>query len=116
MVGGSGETKTLRLVAQYADACNVFGGEPDEVRHKLDVLRGHCDDVGTDYDAIEKTMIVQGDPTADPDGFVASMRPFAELGISMITMVPVGDDPVAWTTEVAEKVVPGLADLQSESG
>ncbi|WP_196240583.1 LLM class F420-dependent oxidoreductase [Nocardioides anomalus] len=111
MIGGSGEKKTLRLVAQYADACNIFGGEPDEVRHKLDVLRGHCDDLGTDYDAIEKTMIAQADPTQDPDGFVTSMRPFAELGISMITLGPMGDDPVAWTTEVAEKVVPGLAEL-----
>src|ERR1700752_3510163 len=47
LIGGSGERKTLRLVAQYADACNIFGG-PEDVAQKLDVLRRHCDDVGRD--------------------------------------------------------------------
>ncbi len=111
MIGGSGERKTLRLVAQYADACNLFGDEPDVVGHKLNVLRGHCDDAGTDYDAIEKTMITRRNPTQDPDAFLASMRPYADLGISMITMAPVGDDPVAWTTSLAQDVVPRLAEL-----
>jgi F420-dependent oxidoreductase-like protein len=111
MIGGGGERKTLRLVAQYADASNIFGGTPDDVRHKLDVLRGHCDDAGRDFDEIEKTMIVRGDATDDPDGFVASMEPYAALGISMITMSPVGDDPVAWTTAMCERVVPKLDQL-----
>jgi F420-dependent oxidoreductase-like protein len=53
LIGGGGERKTLRLVAQYAQACNVFPG-PDLAR-KLDVLRAHCDDVGRDYDEILKT-------------------------------------------------------------
>jgi len=53
LIGGSGEKKTLRLVAQYAQACNLFPG-PDLAR-KLDVLRGHCEAVGRDYDEIEKT-------------------------------------------------------------
>jgi alkanesulfonate monooxygenase SsuD/methylene tetrahydromethanopterin reductase-like flavin-dependent oxidoreductase (luciferase family) len=46
MIGGMGEKRTLRLVAQYADACNLFiYGGSDVIRHKLDVLRGHCEDV-----------------------------------------------------------------------
>src|SRR3984885_11046135 len=49
LVGGGGERKTLRLVAQYADACNIYGGG-DEARRKLEVLRGHCETVGRDYD------------------------------------------------------------------
>jgi F420-dependent oxidoreductase-like protein len=53
LIGGGGEKKTLRFVAQYADACNLFPG-PD-LQHKLDVLKRHCDDVGRDYDTIEKT-------------------------------------------------------------
>ena len=56
-------------------------------------------------------MVVVGDPTQDPDAFVASMRPYADLGISMITMVPVGDDPVAWTASMAQDIVPRLAEL-----
>ena len=47
MVGGSGERKTLRLVAQYADGCNLFG-DPERARHLLGVLDGHCGDVGRD--------------------------------------------------------------------
>jgi F420-dependent oxidoreductase-like protein len=111
MIGGSGERKTLRLVAQYADACNLFGDDPGQIEHKLGVLRSHCEAVGSDYDAIEKTLIVRGDPTEDPDGFLASMEPYAELGVSMITMTPAGEDPVAWTTAVCEQVVPRLAQL-----
>jgi F420-dependent oxidoreductase-like protein len=58
LIGGGGEQKTLRLVAQYADACNLFArlGD-DEVKRKLDVLRGHCEQIGRPYDAIEKTTL-----------------------------------------------------------
>ncbi len=62
LVGGVGEQKTLRLVAQYADACNVFDMGPDKVRAKYDVIRRHCEDVGRDYDAIEKTVAAPGRP------------------------------------------------------
>jgi hypothetical protein len=75
------------------------------------VLRGHCEAVGTDYDALEKTMIFRGDPTEDPDAFLAVMETYATLGISMITMVPVGDDPVSWTSSMCERVVPRLAEV-----
>jgi F420-dependent oxidoreductase-like protein len=111
MIGGGGERKTLRLVARYADASNIFGGTPDDVRHKLDVLRGHCEDAGRDYDEIEKTMIHRGDPTQDVDGFLAQMETYAGLGISMITMSPPTDDPVAWTTSMCDRVVPRLAEV-----
>jgi F420-dependent oxidoreductase-like protein len=57
MIDGTGERKTLRLVAQYADACNIFEMGTDGVRHKLDVLRRHCDDVGRNYDEIERTTL-----------------------------------------------------------
>jgi F420-dependent oxidoreductase-like protein len=56
LIGGSGEKKTLRLVAQYADACNLFGEAP-MVRAKLDVLKQHCDKLGRDYTTIEKTVL-----------------------------------------------------------
>ncbi len=56
LIGGGGEKKTLRLVAQYADACNIFG-PPDTVRTKLAVLKQHCDALGRDYGAIEKTTL-----------------------------------------------------------
>ena len=111
LIGGSGERKTLRLVAQYADACNLFGVAPETVAHKLDVLRGHCDDLGTDYDAIEKSIIGTFDPISEPDAFLADMERYAALGISLVTMVPIADDPVAWTTTVCEDVLPRLREV-----
>ncbi len=58
LIGGAGEKKTLRLVAQYADACNLFAFMGiDELSRKLDVLKSHCDDVGRDYDTIERTVL-----------------------------------------------------------
>jgi F420-dependent oxidoreductase-like protein len=57
MIAGGGEQLTLRAVARLADACNI-GGDPDTVRHKLAVLRRHCDAAGRDYDRIEKTLII----------------------------------------------------------
>lgn len=56
MIGGGGEKRTLRLVAQYADACNFFG-DLEMVRHKLDVLERHCEDVGRDPGEITKTRL-----------------------------------------------------------
>ncbi|HEU5037019.1 MAG TPA: LLM class F420-dependent oxidoreductase [Nocardioides sp.] len=112
LVGGGGERKTLRLVAQYADACNIFPEGVDGVRHKLDVLRRHCDDVGRDYDEIEKTMLSGGaDPLADVDAFVAEMAGYAALGMSLVTLMPPTDDPVGWTTRVCEELVPRLAEV-----
>jgi alkanesulfonate monooxygenase SsuD/methylene tetrahydromethanopterin reductase-like flavin-dependent oxidoreductase (luciferase family) len=60
LIAGSGEQKTLRLVARYADACNISPGP--ELLHKLDVLRRHCETEGRDYDTIEKTCPFLFDP------------------------------------------------------
>ena len=56
MIGGGGERKTLRLVAQYADATNVFGG-PTAIHHKYEVLREHCEAIGRDPDEIERSTL-----------------------------------------------------------
>ncbi len=80
IIGGSGERKTLRLVAQYADACNLF---PGDIPRKLAVLRGHCDAVGRDYDEIEKTSMLMVDP-ADIVGALESLHELADLGIQMV--------------------------------
>lgn len=72
LVGGGGERSTLRLVARYADACNVFGG-PDMLRHKYEVLREHCEDVGRDYAEIERTNLAT--ISISPDGRKGSLTP-----------------------------------------
>jgi alkanesulfonate monooxygenase len=83
LIGGGGEKKTLRLVAQYAQACNLFGGP--EIEHKLDVLRGHCEAVGRPYDDIEKTAMVALDPGENGeniDALLEQLQKLAALGIS----------------------------------
>lgn len=80
MIGGGGERKTLRLVAQYADACN-FSASPESA-HKLDVLRRHCDDVGRDYDDIEKTAMIGVTPDSTVASVVAQTSALAQLGFT----------------------------------
>ena len=110
LVGGGGERKTLRLVARHADACNLFASSPDDVAHKLEVLARHCEDEGRDPAEIDRTILAMADPTDDPDGFVAAMADYAKLGVTTVEVMPAGD-PVAFTTQVAERIVPALADL-----
>ncbi|WP_028654960.1 LLM class F420-dependent oxidoreductase [Nocardioides sp. J54] len=112
MIGGQGERKTLRMVAQYADACNLFTGDGvPGVARKLEVLRRHCDDLGRDYDAIRKTILWFGDPVGESERFVAEMEEYAGLGVSLATAMPASDDPVAWTTELVDRVLPRVAGL-----
>ena len=97
MIGGSGEKKTLRLVAKYGSACNLFTREGvDGVRHKLDVLRGHCDAENRDYASIEKTILHSASiPTGDAvDEFIDDMGHYAEIGIDTVIVMPFGDQPV----------------------
>src|SRR5580692_975325 len=113
LVGGSGERKTLRLVARYADACNLFAPEPALVAHKLDVLARHCDAEDRDPAGIERTILGFDNPLADVDGFLAAMDQYARLGIEAVELMPVGRDPVGWVTEVGERVVPRLTAIES---
>jgi F420-dependent oxidoreductase-like protein len=112
LVGGAGEKKTLRLVAQYADACNLFGG--DDLPRKLDVLRAHCDDVGRDYDDIVKTVMLPLDPGADGemvDDLLSELERLAGLGFTHAHgIVPevAGSDRL---DVLGERVVPEAAKL-----
>ena len=77
LIGGGGEKKTLRLVAQYADACNLFdlGLGPEGIRRKLEIIRQHCDDLGRDYAAIEKTCLARVSLSKDGRGESSSRQP-----------------------------------------
>lgn len=110
MIGGTGERKTLRMVAQYADACNLFANQdttPDQIAHKLAVLREHCDRLGTDYSAIRKT-ILWNSPV--DDRFVEVMAGFADVGISEVHVMPFRTEPVAFV-EGLGSIVPELRGL-----
>jgi F420-dependent oxidoreductase-like protein len=111
LVGGSGEQKTLRLVARYADACNLFATEPAEVAHKLEVLDRHCADEQRDPAAVRRTILAMADPLADIDGFLATMEQYAALGIDMVDVMPLVEDPVAYVSRLGEEIVPRLAEL-----
>lgn len=110
LVGGGGEKKTLKLVARYADACNLATTSATELAHKLEVLARHCESEGRDPGEIDKTILHMGTPLADPDAFVATMADYAALGVGLVELMPFGD-PVAYVTEVCDRLVPALADL-----
>lgn len=91
LIGGGGEQKTLRLVAQYADACNLFGRlAPEQLSHKLAILRDHCKRLGRSYEAIEKTaylrLDVSRDDAASVPQAVARCRTLAELGFDTLVV------------------------------
>jgi F420-dependent oxidoreductase-like protein len=100
MIGGGGEQKTLRLVARYADACNLFAMPGEEglatLSHKLDVLRAHCEAEGRPFDAIEKTVLgpaplrTEHPMAMAPDAVPAFVEQLAGLGIEHY-IVPVVD-------------------------
>ncbi len=107
MIGGGGEKKTLLLVARHADLCNLFGTSPDDVARKLEVLRGHCAAEGRDYDTITKTVLVLRPPLADPDAWLAEAEAYAALGVTELQVMPAGD-PIAFTEQVGERIIPRL--------
>ncbi|HEV7897344.1 MAG TPA: LLM class F420-dependent oxidoreductase [Planosporangium sp.] len=110
MIGGGGEKKTLRLVARYADACNLFGTSPADVAHKLDVLREHCAAEERDYHSIDKTVLVMRPALVDVDAFLAEVADYAALGVTEVQTMP-DRDPVEFVNGVAERVVPKIAAL-----
>lgn len=106
MIGGGGERKTLRLVARYGDACNLFASSPEDIAHKLDVLRRHCDDAGRDYESIRKTIMANNPrPTPDTrDEFVRAMADYAALGVDTVIVTPTDGSPAAWIDAMAPAV------------
>jgi F420-dependent oxidoreductase-like protein len=112
MIGGGGERKTLRLVAQYADACNFFG-DADEIMHKVEVLRGHCDAVGRDPADIEVTALFRDLPAApNADDVVHAAETLAKIGVSTLVTGAVGDDPGAWLESTFGPAMDRLAAIQ----
>jgi F420-dependent oxidoreductase-like protein len=116
LIGGSGEKKTLRLVARYGDMCNLFDlpstGYVDDLRRKLDVLRAHCDAEARDYDEIEKTIATNVDLDDGPDTlprFVDHLAQLAELGLDHALVGP----RRPWTEGSLEAVRTVLADVRA---
>jgi F420-dependent oxidoreductase-like protein len=112
MIGGNGERRTLRLVARYADACNFLVLEPDEVRHKLEVLRRHCDAIGRDVAEIEITNLVEvdlRDGRMTGDDILGIVRAQADAGVQhlIVNMPDVWD--LRHLERIGREVVPAMA-------
>jgi F420-dependent oxidoreductase-like protein len=114
LIGGGGEKKTLRLVAQYADACNLF--PTPEIPRKLDILREHCQAVGRNYDEIEKTAVFTFDLGDNGENFgkvIGGLKWLASMGIQTV----IGHVPKMWETKrielIGEKLIPAVADLEA---
>ena len=109
MIGGGGEKKTLRLVAQYADACNLFASP--NISHKLDVLREHCETLGRDYDTIYKTAYYFFDPSRGSQRIVDDLGALAGLGFDAAIGAVAGVWDVAPLELIGAEVIPVVADF-----
>jgi F420-dependent oxidoreductase-like protein len=111
LIGGSGEEKTLRLVAKYADACNLY---PGDYVHKLDVLRAHCEREGREYDEIEKTVLYSFDP--GPEGehcnkIVDDLGALSDFGFTVAHGAVTGASTITPIELLGERVIPEVAAL-----
>jgi F420-dependent oxidoreductase-like protein len=113
LIGGDGEKKTLRLVAQYADVWNSTTSDVEALGHKIDVLNRHCDAVGRDPGEIRRTVGFFDDPFADTDAYLKTVERYAELGVEMINTGPVpgNPDPVGFIRRLGDEVVPRIAEI-----
>ncbi len=110
VIGGGGERKTLRLVAQYADACNLF--DFDDVAHKIDVLHQHCAEVGRDPKEIEITVLTNAiDETSGPSEVLEAAERLARLGVATMVVSAVGDAPGAWLEATVGPIMGDLAEV-----
>jgi alkanesulfonate monooxygenase SsuD/methylene tetrahydromethanopterin reductase-like flavin-dependent oxidoreductase (luciferase family) len=112
LIGGSGERKTLRLVATYADACNLFG-DAATISQKLDVLRRHCDTVGRNFDDIEVTTLVEVPADGNPDAIIEQAEGLAAVGVHTIMARSAVPEPARELEEVWGPVMDRLAEVKT---
>ncbi|MCV0402756.1 MAG: LLM class F420-dependent oxidoreductase [Chloroflexi bacterium] len=109
LVGGGGERRTLRLAAQYADACNIFGRSPEFVRHKLSILREHCDRLDRPYDEIERTILTSYDMGAEsPSELVDRLGALGEAGAQHAILSVRGVADTSRLERIGAEVLPQL--------
>jgi alkanesulfonate monooxygenase SsuD/methylene tetrahydromethanopterin reductase-like flavin-dependent oxidoreductase (luciferase family) len=137
-IGGGGEKVTLKLVAQYGDATNLIGAPVDVIRHKLEVLKRHCEAVGRDYDSILKTTnlspivgsrqettaiikelarrtgrgeeeIRQLQPPMTPEEAAAVFRRYVDLGVTYFVYGPLHASEPGVLDRFAKEVIPLVA-------
>jgi len=112
LIGGGGERKTLRLVARYADACNLFMSP--QIPHKLDVLRRHCEAEGRDYGTIEKTSLGSfdvGEGGAKVGRLIGQLRWLSSMGIETAIGSVKGVERIEPLEVIGREVIPAVQDL-----
>ena len=111
LIGGSGEKKTLRLVAKYADSCNIMAYDVREAARKLDVLRQHCANEGRDYDEIEKTAQTRfdlGENGENVQRTIEGLHQVAESGFTLAHGSLIGVSKARQFDLFAERIIPAL--------
>jgi len=113
LIGGGGEKKTLRMVAQYADVWNATTSNAAELAHKIVVLNRHCETVGRDPADIRLTAALFTNPFDDVDAWLKNAERYAELGIVQVNAGPLpGDpDPVGFIKRLGDDIIPRLTEF-----
>ena len=115
LIGGMGERKTLRMVAQYADACNFSGDAGDDtMRHKMNVLRNWCDELGRDFDEIEKTVYLYCPEAQSPESLIERIKTYAEIGFTH-TIFAVPDLHTLTPLDAFAAIIPEVKSISPES-
>ena len=112
MIGGGGEQKTLRLVARYADASNVFGG-PEQLKHKFAVLRERCTEIGRPFEEIERTNLQSINlDRENPSDVIARFRTLAAVGVQHIIFGVADVWDVRKLEVLGREVIPTIHELK----
>jgi F420-dependent oxidoreductase-like protein len=115
LIGGSGEKKTLKLVAQYADACNLFAGaDMNEISRKLDILKQHCDEVGRNYTEIEKTTLESvnlGEGGISTRDLINRCKLLSQTGIQHLIVNMPNVSTIKPLELIGKEVIPAIAEF-----
>ena len=110
LIGGMGPKKTLRFVAEYGDACNFFGASDDEVlQERLEILKGHCNDVGRDYEEIEKTVLQTADfEEGNAEDVITRGKTLQAMGFEHIIFNVKGEYSPEILEQFTKEIIPAL--------
>jgi F420-dependent oxidoreductase-like protein len=111
LIGGGGEQKTLKLVAKYANASNLFAADMEILAHKLEILKGHCKEIGRNFEEIEITVLDRLPDELNTAAVIEKCKKLREMGVNHVIFQNPHIDTTNLVAEIGEKIIPQVASL-----